>query len=290
MNPDMLQHENDRLRQQNARLLLALEEIEGKLREPEQIIRAIRQGEVDTVVVQEKGQEQIYSLQAVEQLRALVGEITLAEQRQRRHLAKMLHDSLQQSLLGIQFQVSFLAEDNAPDPPTTIRKIKELLAECLNAARSLTAELSPPLLQEEGLVTALEWLARWMGERHGLNVALEADADLPALPEDMHVLLFESVRELVFNVVKHAGKRSASVVVRQEKRYQLHVTVSDDGHGFDSAALRQNSHPRDGMGLLSIRERIALLGGHMSVDSAPGQGCRVSLTVPLGPRATQAPL
>jgi signal transduction histidine kinase len=275
-----LQQDNERLRQQNARLLAALTEIEKKLSEPEEIIRAIRRGEVEALVVQEQGEDKIYSLQAVEQLRALASEITLAEQRQRRNLAKVLHDCLQQSLVALKFQVSHLADGTSPDPQATIRRINELLDESLNTSRSLTDDLSPPLDQAEDLLATLEWLARWMEGRHGLTVVLDVERASPLLPEDTRILLFESIRELLFNVVKHAGTRSASIIVRREKPEQLRVTVKDEGQGFDPVVLKQR-HPRRGLGLFSIRERIALLAGHMEVASAPGKGCHVSLTVPV---------
>jgi CheY-like chemotaxis protein len=145
----------------------------------------------------------------------------------------------------------------------------------------LTAELSPPLSHEGGLGAGLEWLARWMADKHGLAVELAVNDPLPPLLEDVKVLLFESVRELLFNAVKHARARAVGVSLRRVDGEMLQITVRDSGPGFDPAVLQQIGGIEGGFGLFSIRERLGLIGGRVEIDSSPGRGSRVSLVAPL---------
>jgi len=215
------------------------------------------------------------------QLRALAGELALAEQRERRRIATILHDHLQQLLFGAMLRLEVLrrVEDNAARQ--AVGEIKELLNESLELSRSLTTELSPPILQEGGLSAGLEWLADWMADKHGLCVDLALEEDIPPLVEDVKILLFESVRELIFNAVKHARIRSVNVAVRQPEGSAIEITVSDKGSGFNPAKVRPAGEAGGGFGLFGIRERLQLIGGKMEVQSSPGNGSRLTLTVPL---------
>ena len=223
------------------------------------------------------------------QLRALASELTLSEQRERTRLAKVLHDHLQQLLVAAKLRAEILRRSRAKATREAAEEIERLLEASVSASRSLTAELSPPILHEGPLPVCLEWLARWEGERHGLKVDLSIEELLPPLPQDLKTLLFESVRELLFNVVKHADVGSASVGVCRDGGEQLRVTVSDSGAGFDPEALKKAGEVGGGFGLFSIRERLELLGGRMDIDSAPGRGSRFVLTAPLGQAAVSAP-
>src|SRR5262249_16990524 len=149
---------------------------------------------LEAEVARRTGAEQAL-LRRSEQLRALAAEVTLAEQRERRRLAKVLHDHLQQLLVGIQLRIPLLgrADDQAAG---IAAKVAQRLDECIRTSRSLTAELSP-LALEEGLTAGLEWLVRWMADRHDLTVELTVDGRVPSLAEDVKVLLFESIRELL---------------------------------------------------------------------------------------------
>jgi len=156
-----------------------------------------------------------------------------------------------------------------------------LLEEALTEARTLTGELSPPTLQKGGLLPTLEWLSRWMEEKHHLAVRVGPPAaSLPALGEDVSVLLYQAVRELLLNTVKYAQVSSAEVALTAADE-ALTLTVADTGVGFDPARLRVLGGTEGGFGLLGIRERLELLGGRLEIASHPGQGCRFTLTVPL---------
>jgi PAS domain S-box-containing protein len=217
------------------------------------------------------------------QLRALATELTLAEQRERRRLAGLLHDGLQQLLVAARLRAQMLGRSDDPKIQQGSREIAELLAEALADARSLAGELSPPTLQRGDLLPALEWLARWMLEKHHFTVAIHPPVEaLPALPEDLAVLLYQGVRELLLNAVKHAQVAAAEVTFIPAGN-ALTLAVADAGVGFDSRRLRAEGGTQSGFGLLGIRERLGLAGGRLEIASAPGRGSRFTLTVPLHP-------
>jgi len=164
-----------------------------------------------------------------------------------------------------------------------LRHVDQLVSDAIGVSRTLTVELSPPILHDGGLARALEWLARRMKDDHGLTVRVKAEGGEPEnLADPLRVLLFEAVRELLFNVVKHAGTQEASVTLRVGKDRTVQVTVQDGGVGFDSDAIYQRGAP-ERFGLFSIRERLTLLNGHVDVQSGPRQGTCITLVAPLDP-------
>jgi PAS domain S-box-containing protein len=216
-----------------------------------------------------------------EQLGRLTSQLTLSEQRERQRLARILHDHLQQLLVVARLGLETLCRQVAPEHRRSVDQITDLLKESLDTSRSLTVELCPPVLFESGLAKALEWLVRWMKEKHAFEVELEADAEMTPEREPMKVLLFESVRELLFNVVKHGRVKSARVRMYRMDERTLNITVADRGQGFDTKRLSGHESESDRFGLFSIRERLSLLGGSFEVISAPGEGTKVVLTAPL---------
>jgi PAS domain S-box-containing protein len=218
------------------------------------------------------------------QLRALAGELAVTEQRERRRMAKVLHDHLQQLLVAAKYRVAILGRTGDDLLQQATREVAELLDESIAASRSLTTELSPPILHEAGLNDGLEWLARRMDEKHGLFVELTLEAASPPLAEDVKILLFESVRELLFNAVKHSRTRSANVSSRFVDGH-LQLLVADRGVGFEPKAIPLAGEAGGGFGLFSIRERLELIGGRLEIDSSPGKGSRFLLTAPLASAA-----
>jgi PAS domain S-box-containing protein len=226
------------------------------------------------------------SVQA-EQLRSLASELTLVEQRERLRLAEQIHDGLQQLLVAARFRLTQMGQGELATVRQECQEIGQILDEAVADARSLTAELSPPVLRTGGLLAGLEWLIRWSQEKHHLTVHLTAPAaPLPPLPEDLTVLLFQSVRELLFNTVKYARVREVEVTLAGNGR-DLTLTVADAGTGFTPQDLRGEGGGGGGFGLARIRHRLELLGGCMTLDSAPGQGTRITLAALL-PTADQA--
>jgi CheY-like chemotaxis protein len=157
---------------------------------------------------------------------------------------------------------------------------EELLMEALNYTRTLVAELSPPVLSEQGLGPALMWLAEYM-KRFGLVVSVSVpERRVRGLPEDQAILLFQSVRELLFNASKHAGTHEAWVTLEQ-KETSLRLEVRDNGVGFPVSALNAPSEGASKFGLFSIRERMSALGGSLHITSSPEVGTRAVLLLPL---------
>jgi signal transduction histidine kinase/DNA-binding response OmpR family regulator len=216
-----------------------------------------------------------------EQLRALAAELTQTEHRERRRLARIIHDHLQQLLVAAKFGLGNLrAQIKTRNEQDTISLLAGTLDEAIRSARSLTAELTPQVLHDKGLVAGLEWLSVWMLEKHGLTVVVTAVDDVVPSTDEMQLLLYEAVRELLFNVAKHAGVNRADVAVRTTGS-NMEVMVTDGGAGFDLASIEARDATTGGFGLFSIRERIGYLGGRMEVQSAPGRGSTFTLLAPL---------
>jgi signal transduction histidine kinase/CheY-like chemotaxis protein len=216
-----------------------------------------------------------------EQLRSLAGELTTAEQRERKNLSKILHDGLQQFLVAAKMRTACLAgEITDHEAKQSALTVENLLSESINVSRSLAAELCPPAL-DSGILSGMEWLSNFMANQHGLHVNLIIELDSPVLAEDVKVFLFESVRELLLNVVKHAKVASATVRLCHEGARKLRIMVSDSGAGFDAGGVLSGRNGGKGLGLFSIHERIGLFGGHLEVESSPGSGSTFSLIAPL---------
>jgi PAS domain S-box-containing protein len=214
-----------------------------------------------------------------EQVRSLVTQLTMSEQAERRRISQILHDDLQQRLYGMGFQLASarhaLAGENRETIEQILLEIEDALGTAIQITRELSVDLSPPILQVEGLAEALRWLGSQMQQQHGLIVTLQAVEPLPVLNEDLRVMLFQAVRELLFNIVKHAGVAAAQIDIAIEEG-QLRIGVSDQGQGFASTQSTQTSQ-----GLLRARQRLQLIGGHIQIDSQAGEGTRITLYVPL---------
>jgi signal transduction histidine kinase/ActR/RegA family two-component response regulator len=223
--------------------------------------------------------------QRAKQLRLLASELTQAESRERRRLAQLLHDHLQQLLVAAKLGLGTAARRiTDTEVRERLKGVDSLINESIEASRSLTMELSPPILYEAGLGQALLWLARWMQEKHSLKVTVDAHEDAEPFAEETRVLLFQVARELLFNVVKHAGVDEAAVSLHRRSD-SCDLVVEDQGYGFDAEATLASEHRGEHFGLFSTRERLGLLGGTMRISSAIGSGSRIVLSVPLGQEA-----
>jgi PAS domain S-box-containing protein len=212
------------------------------------------------------------------QLRALALQMTQAEQKERRRIAHILHEHFQQLLVAAKFHVDRLRRHPDDAPTEALQKINDTLNEAIRSSRSLTVELSPPILYDVGLTQALCWLARWMQERYGLQVTATVDPAAEPAEEDLRVMLFTAVRELLLNVVKHAGVAAASIEMTCQHD-ELRILVSDAGKGFAPSHCPQQTDLTAGYGLFSIRERLHQIGGRLQIDSAPGAGTQACITV-----------
>lgn len=216
-----------------------------------------------------------------EQLRSLSSQLTQVEQRERRRLAEILHDHLQQLLVGVSLQVSSLRQRSVHHEKLhrSLTQLEALMREAIDATRSLSVELSPPILYDGGLALALEWLGRRMQAQHGLHVEVDADPGANPTADEISVLLFHNVRELLFNVVKHAGVREARLSMAPAPHDRILIVVDDKGAGFDPTAI-SDDQAGTGLGLFGIQERLEMLGGNLEIETAAGLGTRVHLDAP----------
>lgn len=214
-------------------------------------------------------------------LRSLATELNLTEQRERRQIALELHDYLAQHLVVCRYQLSqgLQTPELNTGLKTALVKADELLGESLAYTRSLVAQLSPHVLHEYGLIKALQSLGDHMSTQ-GLTVKVETDREHIALPEDHAVLLYQSVRELLFNILKHAGVNQAVVTVEVVPPMNVQITVADRGNGFSPVSEKPEVTSTGRFGLFSIYERMLVLDGKLDIDSKIGQGTRVTLTLP----------
>ena len=214
------------------------------------------------------------------QLRALATELNLAEQKERKRLATELHDYLAQLLVVVRMKLRQAIPGVSGDRTAELlQDADQALTQSLDYTRCLVAELTPPTLKEFGLLESLTWLAEQM-QRHGLPVAMQQQMAALALPEDQAVLLFQSVRELLFNVLKHAKATQATVTVRIAAHHRLEIIVSDDGCGFVATPSEHQGSNAARFGLFSITERMAAMGGELLIESAPGQGTKATIRTP----------
>ncbi|MEN6493372.1 MAG: response regulator [Thermoguttaceae bacterium] len=213
------------------------------------------------------------------QLRILASELVQAEERERRRLAKVLHDHLQQLLVAARIKIS-TASRRAADAALVrmLEQADDVLDQAVAESRSLAVELSPPVLYEAGLSAALEWLGRQVEEKHGLHVEVTAASTAEPADDATRLFLFQAVRELLLNVVKHAHTEQARVELTSLDDSWLRVTVADSGVGI-ALNVTTNLRAGSGLGLFSIRERLKVLGGRFAIDANPGGGTRVTIEV-----------
>jgi len=217
--------------------------------------------------------------QRARQLQKLTLELSQAEDRERKRLAEILHDDLQQQLAAAKFHLSLLSHRVPRNPAVrgSVAQLDQILKDAIETSRSLSHELSPALLYQSDLGEAFEWLARQLKAKHGLTVHVENRGPIDPQAEPLKIFLYKTAQEILFNVVKHARVKEARLRLQRMKG-RVWLTISDQGLGFDPRMLGQSG----GLGLLSIRERIELLGGRMKIRSAPGRGSTFLIVVPDG--------
>ena len=240
--------------------------------------------------VQVNGEKQVISsfmditerVQSEKQIRTLASELTLAEQAERHRISRLLHDELQQRLFAIRMHLSFLSQDG----PTSSKKeyqenltnLGNWLSEAIEMTRDLSIELSPLILEGEGLVQAVNWLAAQMKDKFGLQTEMRADGINGKLDPSVRILLYQAIRELLFNIVKHSGTLDALVEMEQTGN-RLKIVISDRGVSFDAASVLASPGPPHG--LVEIEKKVTMLGCTLEVDSRPGFGSQVTIEAPI---------
>lgn len=216
------------------------------------------------------------------QIRLLANQVISAHEEERKRVARILHDGVQQLLYAVQMRSHIIQLDLPPQSGTSVRRsldeLQRLTEDAIEATRTLAHELNPPILETTDLTSLLQWQADRMQALHGLRTTVKVQTPLQIEDKESRILLFQTIRELLFNVVKHAGTPEAEIQVVQ-RNGSVEVTIRDRGEGFDPNSLSLSSNP-SGMGLSSIQERLRLLGGEMFLHSAPGQGTEVTISLP----------
>lgn len=226
--------------------------------------------------------------QRTKQVQLLASQLVTAEQKERGRISMILHDDLQQQLVSVLIQLSLLR--NHIEVETVVSELEEIMERVRGAitmTRNLSVELSPPVLEGESMTEAIRWLATQMQRLYGLVVKVKAEDSFPILDRNRHILLYQVVRELLFNVVKHAEVSEVVVTIQQEGG-EYRIDVVDKGIGFDMEQLPRSGVPRGGQGLSNAHDRLRLIGGHLQFESAPNQGTRGTVFMPVNGGREQA--
>lgn len=227
---------------------------------------------LENIQDRKSSEEQVLAYQV--QLQSLASELSLGEERERRRIATNLHDLIGQSLAFARLKLAGMERENG------LAEVKQLIEQAIADTRSLTFELSPPVLYELGLVAGLEWLARKIQQDHNIQTRFHDDGQPKPLHENFRIVLFQAVRELLVNVVKHAHATHAQVLVRRDSD-ALRIIIEDDGTGFEISKVSAKVEAVRSFGLFNIRERVEYLGGQVKIRSEAGRGTRVTLIAPL---------
>jgi signal transduction histidine kinase len=207
-------------------------------------------------------------------LQDLSAKLLRAQENERRALARELHDEVGQSLSAILMEAESAAcSDDPREARDHLTSVRTLAEKTVNEVRDLALLLRPSMLDDFGLVPALNWHAREMTKRTGLNVVLAADEDADELPDEHKTCIYRLVQEAVNNSARHANARTIEVDLRRQDGRVL-FSVRDDGSGFDTRVVR-------GLGLLGMEERVRRLGGQLRIDSQKGRGTLVAAELPI---------
>jgi len=233
-------------------------------------------GTAQDITIRKKVEEELRSYQ--DALRALASELAIVEERERHRIATDLHDNIGQALAIANIKMGALRKyTKVPEVTAAVDEIRRLIEDAIGYTRSLTFELSPPILYELGLIPALSWLAEQFQDQHGIPFEVSDDERPKPMDEEMQITLFKVVKELLMNIVKHAKARKAVISLHREAG-SIRITVEDDGMGFDTSALK--TPKTGGFGLFNIREQLHFIGGSLKIDSAPLSGTKVTIVAP----------
>ncbi len=237
------------------------------------------EGIAEDITGRKKVEKELLAYQA--QLKHLSSTLSLTEERERRRISEDLHDRIGQNLTVIKMKLEELREPQTDtDRDHILNQTRELLDKAIQETRTLTFEISSPLLFRLGFEPAVEWLIEQFRERHNIQIEFECNSGGRMLNDDVSFFLFKSVRELLFNIIKHARADRIKVSVQRDQD-RITISIEDNGIGFDLSILQFSTDNLSGFGLFSIRERMEHFGGHLYLESKPNQGTRVTLEMSL---------
>jgi len=223
--------------------------------------------------------------EAERQMRHVAQERDAAQEEERKHLSRELHDHVAQVLTALRMELGRIERSRSPDDArigTAVTECKKLVDSMFRTVRDLALGLRPSMLDDFGLQAAVEWHVRDFISRYGVNVELTMDGALDRLPDRHRTCVYRAVQEALTNCVRHAKAHSIKVNLASHDN-QLYASVTDDGVGFDPAARRS------GLGLRGIEERVKELDGTMTVGTGAGQGTTLTIRLPLPPRLMEVP-
>lgn len=212
-------------------------------------------------------------------LRKLASELVRTEERERKRISVILHDEVAQTLAATKMRLDLLRSmPGGEESRKAVAEAEELIGQSIRQTRALMTDIANPVLYDMGLRAAVEALTEDVNARRDIDFACSFTGNLADLGQELDVMIFQVIKELVQNIVKHSRARSASIRIAEEGQ-DVRVTVADDGAGFDAAQIGP-AGSEGGFGLFSIRERVKSYGGRISIESTPGNGSRVSVVLP----------
>lgn len=261
-------------------------EMEAKLRQHQQELeKRVKQRTAELVRSRDKLQKEVEERRHYqEELRSLASGISLIEEQERRKIATYLHDQVVQTLVYANMKLGQLEQmkETAPQKDT-LNEVGAYIKETISDLRNLTFEISPPILYELGFVKAVEWLAQQYREKWETPVKVKSTSLSQPLDETKRVVLFQSVRECLNNIMKHAQSNKNTIFIR-EQRHFIEVEIIDEGKGFNPKEMKLSTEVNHGFGLINIRERLEYLNGSLDIQSRRGKGTRVLMQLPLNRR------
>jgi len=226
-----------------------------------------------------RAEEELFDYQV--KLRTLSSELLLTEERERRRIATELHERIGHALANALIKLGMVQESTASAGLAgQLEEIRHLIDQTIQDASSLTFEISPPMLYDLGLEAAIDWLIEQTQKQYNLPIEFYDDRQPKPMDISFRVLIFQAIRELVFNIVKHARARAAKILIKRDGK-DIRIVIEDDGTGFDATSMNSRLGKTKGFGLFSIRERLSHLGGYLDVESGPGKGTRITIVSPL---------
>lgn len=215
------------------------------------------------------------------QLRSLTSEMALAEERERKRIATELHDRTIQTLAVAKIKMGLFGKEKfSKEQVAECEEISSLIENTIQETRSLVYELSPPVLYELGFEPAVQWLAEHLLEQQNIKLKFEDDQQHKSLDKDFRVVLFQAVRELLMNIVKHSQAKRVKISIKRKGKL-IKILVQDDGVGINANILNSEMAHGGGFGLFNIRERLNLMGGQIDIASSSKMGTKIILTAPL---------
>ena len=215
-------------------------------------------------------------------LQAFGASAVRAAEEERQRIARELHDDTAQRLAGLMLMLKVAGRtEDAKEREERIERVREEIGAAADAVRRIARGLRPPILDEVGLPAALESLVRTLGRAHGLNIDLTMERPVGRLGADSELAMYRIVQEALSNAIRHAGASRVAVSLHAED-HELCAEVEDDGRGFATERPFSDEGQGQGLGLVGMRERARNAGGTLEIDSAPGSGTRVRVTLPCG--------